>query len=281
MRPVNRLIMLRTRGLSGPLFQNIGGGRFVHTAGNFIGSGGRWYLAGGAPAPLVAWQPIGAASQAASYAPVVGSLAASAVGTPGWSATAGWEIPDPMANHVQLGAADSAFARGFAATASGTLCVRWRNRTEPDDDLYHIVGTDLTSVGLGWALAVDDQDVVQTENALFVTVSDGTPSNYIAGARTQNNVVSGTAPHVACIQMTGIGAAIAIWVDGVQVAISQQKIADRAGVSGVPAVLAGRAASGSHPFPAPVDIHAVAWWPGSAQPTAAQIVAISAAVAAL
>jgi len=35
------------------------------------------------------------------------------------------------------------------------------------------------------------------------------------------------------------------------------------------------------PFPAPVDIHAVAWWPGNAQPTAAQIVAISAAMAAL
>jgi len=29
------------------------------------------------------------------------------------------------------------------------------------------------------------------------------------------------------------------------------------------------------------DIHALAWWPGDAQPTAAQIVAISAAVAAL
>lgn len=38
MRPVNRLVMLRARGLSGPFFQNVGGGRHVHTAGNFIGS---------------------------------------------------------------------------------------------------------------------------------------------------------------------------------------------------------------------------------------------------
>jgi hypothetical protein len=281
MRPVNRLIMLRTRGLSGPLFQNIGGGRFVHTAGNFIGSGGRWYLAGGAPAPLVAWQPIGAASQAASYAPVVGSLAASAVGTPGWSATTGWEIPDPMANHVQLGAADSAFARGFAAAAAGTLCVRWRNRTEPDDDVRCIVGTDLfvaAGTAGGWALAMDDRDGLSLENALQFTVSDS--GGYIAWARTQNNVASGTAPHVVCIQMTGIGVGVTAWVDGAQVAVTQFKIADRAGVSGVNAALAGRV-NPAPAFPAPVDIHAVAWWPGSAQPTAAQIVAISAAMAAL
>lgn len=31
--PVNRLVMLRTRGLSGPVFQNIGGGRLIRTTG--------------------------------------------------------------------------------------------------------------------------------------------------------------------------------------------------------------------------------------------------------
>jgi hypothetical protein len=241
-----------------------------------------WYLAGGAPAPLVAWQPIGAASQAASYAPVVGSLAASAVGAPGWSAAAGWELPDPMAGHVQLGGADSAFARGFAATASGTLCVRWRNRVEPSNDLRHIVGTSLVTVGRGWALAVDDRDAAQAENALTFVVNDGAGfGNYIANARTENNVVAGTAPHVACVQMAGIGVGVAVWVDGAQVAVDQQKIADRAGVSGVGAARAGRGINATHPFPGPVDVHALAWWPGDAQPSAAQIAAISAAMAAL
>lgn len=37
---VNRLVMLRTRGLSGPLFQNIGGGRLMHTSGAHIAVGG-------------------------------------------------------------------------------------------------------------------------------------------------------------------------------------------------------------------------------------------------
>ncbi len=38
--PVRPLIQPRLRGLSGPLAQNIGNGRCVHTAGNFIGVGG-------------------------------------------------------------------------------------------------------------------------------------------------------------------------------------------------------------------------------------------------
>jgi hypothetical protein len=241
-----------------------------------------WYLAGGAPAPLVAWQPIGAASQSASYAPVVGSLAASAVGAPGWSAAAGWEMPDPMTGHVQLGTADSAFARGFAATASGTLCVRWRNRVEPANDLRHIVGTSSLTVGRGWVFSVDDRDLIPADAALVFTASDGTLGNYIAAARTENNVASDTAPHVACVQMVGVGVGIAVWVDGVPVAVNQQKIADRAGVSGVGAVLAGRGPPvPPGPFPGPVDVHALAWWPGDAQPSAAQIVAISAAMGAL
>jgi hypothetical protein len=33
---VNRLVMLRARGLSGPFFQNVGGGRHVHTAGAYL-----------------------------------------------------------------------------------------------------------------------------------------------------------------------------------------------------------------------------------------------------
>ena len=36
MRSVNRLVMLRARGLSGPFFQRVGGGRRVHTAGNYL-----------------------------------------------------------------------------------------------------------------------------------------------------------------------------------------------------------------------------------------------------
>jgi hypothetical protein len=243
-----------------------------------------WYLAGGAPAPLVAWQPIGAASQAASYAPVVGSLAASAVGAPGWSTAAGWQMPDPMTGHVQLGGADSAFARGFAATASGTLCVRWRNRVEPAGDLRHLVGTSSLSSGRGWALGVDDRDRFAADAALIVTVNDGTHGNYIAAVRSENNVASGTAPHVACVQMVGVGVGVAVWVDGVPVAANQLKIADRAGVSGVGAALAGRGTDpvyGSQLFPGPVDVGAVAWWPGDAQPSAAQIAAISAAMAAL
>ena len=37
---VNRLVMLRARGFEGPFMQRIGGGRLVHTAGNFIGAVG-------------------------------------------------------------------------------------------------------------------------------------------------------------------------------------------------------------------------------------------------
>ena len=39
-QPINRLVMLRTRGFFGPLFQKTAPGRFVKSAGNYIAISG-------------------------------------------------------------------------------------------------------------------------------------------------------------------------------------------------------------------------------------------------
>ena len=54
--------------------------------------GGPWWLAGDAPAPLAAYQSIGAASQAASYTNLAnpGVLDAVTVVAPAWNSTDGW-----------------------------------------------------------------------------------------------------------------------------------------------------------------------------------------------
>jgi len=236
-----------------------------------------WYLAGGAPAPLVAWQPIGAASQAASYTPVVGAIAASAVGSPSWSAAGGWYLPTPTTDTVRLGAADDALARGFAAAAAGTLCIRYRLLSAPSNDLRVLVGSSIAPGAPGWALGVDDR--APRADALLLTVSDGTAGNYIALSWSGDGVV-GTTDHVVCVQMAGVGVGAAWWVDGESVPADDAEIADRTGVETAPPVLAARNPSAT-PFAAPSYLRALAWWPGSAQPTAAQIVAISAAMGAL
>ena len=53
--PVNRIVMMRSRGMNGPFFQNIGKGRCIHSAGNFIGAFG-----GRVPGPLLPVFPAGA-----------------------------------------------------------------------------------------------------------------------------------------------------------------------------------------------------------------------------
>lgn len=54
--------------------------------------GGPWWLAGDAPAPLAAYQPLGAASQAASYINLANPGVYTVVPTvdPAWSGTDGW-----------------------------------------------------------------------------------------------------------------------------------------------------------------------------------------------
>lgn len=37
---MKQLLMMRTRGLAGPMFQSLGGGRFIRSAGNYIGAPG-------------------------------------------------------------------------------------------------------------------------------------------------------------------------------------------------------------------------------------------------
>ena len=52
-RPVHRLIMHRTNGLSGPMFQNIGGGTCVKGVGNFYGFTGPGHPSNTMPEPYL------------------------------------------------------------------------------------------------------------------------------------------------------------------------------------------------------------------------------------
>lgn len=90
-----------------------------------------WYLSGGAPTPIVAYQPKGAASLAASYVNLVnpGTLDAAPGTAPTWDATNGW-IFNGTTQYLTTGdapsAAGSVIIVKFTGAVGTTICILGR-----------------------------------------------------------------------------------------------------------------------------------------------------------
>lgn len=143
--------------------------------------GGRvkWYRAGGAPLPLAAYQPKGAASQAASYVNLArpGAYDAAPGVAPTWSAANGWIFNGALAQYLTTslipGSYWSLLIRYDSMVGGSTLIGGRKPSGLPD--------------GMGIGLAVGSNTAFDYGNRISVPLGDASGILAIAGTRAYRN----------------------------------------------------------------------------------------------
>jgi hypothetical protein len=166
-----------------------------------------WYLAGGAPMPIAAYQPIGAAGLAASYENLVDTFDASPGVAPTFDAARGW-IGDGT-QYLQFGdLTTTAFVQN---TGVFSIFARIKLLDYAEDRVHSIIGSTVTSNEKGFGIWYENRSSQGSPKSVKLLIGRGTP---VASAHSASNAITDNNSHV--VGFVGDGSNFQAWVDGVK-----------------------------------------------------------------